>query len=211
MKCKNCESKQFYKLQNDYIKCKVCAKKYSLKKLQKEQKILEYFCEDKNALETSKELKLNYKTVKNRFDDFRYYLAKFLEDQYNNSVKNYTEYEEFYYIKQRQKFKKKKSLDEAINIIGFSSNDKVYTILMPKVGKRAFDREDGFIEHLNWKKIHSQNSYKSKLGEFWKFFEKHIKKYKGVDEDNFFYYLKEFEFKFNFDKKEQIQILNNLF
>ena len=210
MICQNCNNTTFYTLANDYIKCKTCAKKYSLKKLQKDNLIIIQFCENKNALKISKELELNYKTVKDRFDIFRKKIALFLEHEYNHSIKDYNEYEEFYYIKEREKKKKKKSLSDAINIMGFYSNEKVYILLMPKVGKRAFDIEDGFIQYLNWNKIHSLNSHQTNLNIFWKFFEDNLKKYKGVEEDNFFYYLKESEFKFNYKKDEQIKILRNL-
>ena len=67
---------------------------------------------------------------------------------------------------------------------------------MPKIGRRAFDIEDGFIQYLNWNKIHSLNSHQTKLNIFWKFLEDNLKKYKGFDENNFFYYLKESEFTF---------------
>jgi transposase len=211
MKCQNCSNTNFYILANDYIKCKNCAKKYSLKKIEKDKQIAISFSQNKNALETSKELQLNYKTVKDRFDIYRKEIAIYLEDQYNNSVKDNTEYEEFYYIKEREKKKKKKSLSQAINIMGFYSNEKIYTILMPKIGKRAFDIEDGFIEYLNWHKIHSKNSYQSKLNEFWKFLEENLKKYKGVEEENFFFYLKECEFRFNYSQKEQLEIIKNLY
>ena len=211
MKCQNCNNTNFYILANDYIKCKKCAKKYSLKKIEKEKKVAISFSQNKNALETSKELQLNYKTVKDRFDIYRKEIAIYLENQYNNSVKDNTEYEEFYYIKEREKKKKKKSLSQAINIMGFYSNEKIYTILMPKIGKRAFDIEDGFIEYLNWHKIHSKNSYQSKLNEFWKFLEENLKKYKGVEEENFFFYLKECEFRFNYSQKEQLEIIENLY
>ena len=154
---------------------------------------------------------INYKTVKDRFDIFRKKIALFLENEYNNSIKSYNEYEEFYYIKEREKKKKKKSLSEAINIMGFYSNEKVYTLLMPKIGKRAFDIEDGFIQYLNWNKIHSLNSHQTNLNKFWKFLEDNLKKYKGMEEDNFFYYLKESEFRFNYSKDEQIEILKNLY
>ncbi|MFW2567753.1 hypothetical protein [Aliarcobacter butzleri] len=182
-----------------------------MKKLEKDKLIIEKFCEDKNALETAKELDLNYKTVKDRFDLLRRKIAIFLEEEYQNSIKDYSEYEEFYYIKEREKNKKKKSLSEAINIIGFYSNGKVYTLLMPKIGNRAFDIEDGFIQYLNWYKIHSQNAHQTKLNEFWKYIELNLKKYKGIEENNFFYYLKEYEFKFNYKKCNQITILNNIF
>lgn len=210
MICQNCNNTTFYTLANDYIKCKTCAKKYSLKKLQKDDLIIIQFCENKNALKISKELELNYKTVKDRFDIFRKRIALFLEHEYNHSIKDYNEYEEFYYIKEREKKKKKKSLSESINIMGFYSNKKVYTLLMPKIGRRAFDIEDGFIQYLNWNKIHSLNSHQTNLNIFWKFLEDNLKKYKGFEEDNFFYYLKESEFKFNYTKDEQIEILRNL-
>lgn len=106
MICPNCNNISFYSLANDYIKCKTCAKKLSLKKIEKDKTIIKEFCEDKNALETSKELELNYKTVKDRFDLFRKKIAIFLEEEYHNSIKDYTEYEEFYYIKEREKKKK---------------------------------------------------------------------------------------------------------
>lgn len=211
MICPNCNNNTFYILANDYIKCKICAKKLSLKKIEKDRLIINKFCEDKNALETAKTLDLNYKTVKDRFDLFRKKIAIFLEEEYHNSIKDYREYEEFYYIKEREKKKKRKSLSEAVNIIGFYSNERIYSILMPKVGNRAFDVEDGFIQYLNWYKIHSQNSHQTKLSEFWKYLESNLKRYKGFEEENFFYYLKEYEFKFNYNKKEQIEILNKLF
>lgn len=210
MKCKNCNNKYFYTLQNGYIKCKSCAKKYSVKKLQKEEAIIKAFCENKNALETSKELNLNYRTIKDKYDEIRHKIALFLEEEYNSSVKDYSEYEEFYYFRQRDKNKKKKNLYEAINIMGFYSNEKVYTLLMPKLTTMMFEEDKGFDAYLNWYKIHSQNSYQTNLKSFWSFLEQNLKKYKGVNEDNFFYYLKESEFKFNFSYEKQIEILFNL-
>ena len=149
MICQNCKSVEFYTLASDYIKCKKCAKKFSLKKIEKDILIIQKFCENKTAFEISNELKLNYKTVKDRFDLLRQKIAVYSEDIYNSLIKDNTEYEEFYYLKEREKVKKKKSLSEAINIIGFYSNQKVYTLLMPKIGNRAFVVEDGFIQYLS--------------------------------------------------------------
>src|SRR5574344_1342108 len=210
MICPNCENKDFYNLANDYIKCKKCAKKLSLKKIEKDKLIIQKFCENRTAFEVSNELELNYKTVKDRFDVLRQKIAVYSEDIYNSSIKDNTEYEEFYYLKEREKVKKKKSLSEAVNIIGFYSNQKVYTLLMPKIGNRAFDIEDGFIQYLSWYKIHSQNAHQTQLNKFWKFLEKNLKKHKGVDEDNFFYYLKEYEFKFNYKKSEQLGLQRDM-
>jgi transposase-like protein len=210
MNCPNCKNSSFYTLANGYIKCKKCAKKLSLEKLKKDRLIIEKFCEDKNALETSRELNLNYKTVKDRFDLFRKKIALFSEDVYQNSIKDYSEYEEFFYIKEREKHKRKKSLSQAINIIGFYSNGKVYTLLMPKIQSYNFNTDEEFTRYFNWYKLRSYNAYKTKLNEFWKYIDVKLKKYKGINEDNFFYYLKEQEFKFNYKKHNQIEILKGL-
>ena len=45
----------------------------------------------------------------------------------------------------------------------------------------------------------------------WKFLEKNLKKYKGVEEENFFFYLKECEFRFNYSKEEQLEIIENIY
>lgn len=207
MKCPNCDNTNFYKLKDDYIKCKKCTKKYSLKKIEKDRLIKTAFCENKTALELSKEMGVNYRTIKDRYDEYRYNIAKFLEDEYNNTIKDYNEYEEYYYFNQRQKNKKIKSLYEAINIMGFYSNGKVYTLLMPKLINRKESNNENFEQYLNWHKIHSKESYKTNLYRFWLFLEENLKKYKGIKEEHFFYYLKECEFRFNYSKDEQIQIL----
>ena len=211
MICSNCKNRNFYNLANDYIKCKKCAKKLSLKKIAKDKLIIEKFCENKNALQSSKELKLNYKTIKDRFDAIRQKIAIFSEETYNNSIKINVEFEEFYYLKEREKAKKRKSLSEAVNIIGFYSNDKVYTLLMPNLKHRRESNSEGFEEYLNWHRIYSKESYKTKLYDFWKYLEENLKRYNGISYENFFYYLKEYEFKFNYEKQNQKEILNKLF
>ena len=210
MKCQNCDNTTFYNLANEYIKCKKCAKKYSLKKIQKEQDIINVFCENSTAHEGSIALELNYKTVKNGFDEIRYKIAKFLEDEYNKSIKDYSEYQEYYYFTQKQKSKKIKSLYEAINILGFHSNDKVFTLLMPRLTQVYESSNKEFDKYLSWNKIYSKEFYKTKLYDFWKYLEENLKKYKGIEKDNFFFYLKECEFKFNYKKEEQLEILKNL-
>ena len=46
--CPYCDSKQLYILKNGHIKCSWCKRKYSLKKIQTNQKIIQAFCEDEN-------------------------------------------------------------------------------------------------------------------------------------------------------------------
>jgi len=211
MICKNCKNQTFYTLADDYIKCKKCAKKYSLKKLKRDQDILDGFCKNITALELSKQLELNYKTIKNRYDEIRAKLPQFLENEYNSMPKDFSEYEEYYYFTKKQKLQNIKSLYEAINIIGFYSNEKVYTLLMPNLKQRRESlNANEYEEYLNWHKIYSKESYKTKLYDFWKFLEENLKKYKGIENEYFFYYLKECEFRFNYTLEEQEKILKNL-
>ena len=48
------------------------------------------------------------------------------------------------------------------------------------------------------------------LSDFWHFLENWLDHFKGVKKENFIYYLKEAEFKFNYDKEEQRMILQKM-
>ena len=66
--------------------------------------------------------------------------------------------------------------------------------------KTHYDR----IRLLNTKYLEEQyNKHAEEIKEF----DEYFYRVRGVDKDNFIYYLKEFEFKFNYSKKEQKDIL----
>ena len=210
--CPSCKSSNLYILKNDYLKCKDCSKKFSPKKQSLDFKIIDCFCKDYNALEVSKLLSINYRTVQNRYTYFRKLCATYLEELYNNSVQENSAYEEHYYFSQKDKNKKRKSIYDAINIIGFYSNNRVFTLLMPPLPKPLEEQEDkSFEKYMQWHKIYSQEYNNSKLKEFWDFLDTSMKKYKGVNNMGFFYYLKECEFKFNFSNIEQQSILKDIY
>ncbi|AXH14809.1 hypothetical protein [Malaciobacter mytili] len=199
--CPYCNSKTLYILKDNYRKCKDCNKKFSLKKLQLDINIIEAFCEDISALQVSNDFQINYRTVSNRYDIFRRLIANYLEDIYHTSIQDSTSYEEFYYFNEKQLQKRHKSLYDAINIIGFYCNNRVYTLLMPSLPKLPLQEPDeNFERYLKWHKLQSQNSYTTPLKDFWRFLRENLKKYKGITKDNFFFYLKECEFKYNFSK-----------
>jgi len=210
--CPFCDNNSLYNLQDNYKKCKSCKTKFSLTKLETDLKIINFFCNNINANKTAKLLDVNYRTVQNRYMLFRKLIASFLEDEYNRSIKDNSSYEEYYYFTQRKQNKKNRSLFEAINIIGFYSSQKIYTLLMPRLPKYSAQSSTKDYEYyLKWHKLYSINSYKTPLSIFWKYLEENLKKYKGIDEKNFFYYLKECEFKFNYLQNRQIEILKNLY
>lgn len=210
--CPFCNHQKLYTLNNEYRKCQKCKKKFSLKKHDTDLKAIYYFCNSINANSTSKILKVNYRTMQNRYMLFRKLIASFLEDRYNNSIKDNTAYEEYYYFTSKHKNRKKRSLFDAISIIGFYSNKQIYTLLMPKLPKYSSSENSKDYEYyLRWHKLNSENAYKTPLNIFWKYLESNLKKYKGIDERNFFYYLKESEFKFNYLYNDQIEILKKLY
>lgn len=213
MICPYCKSKRLYHLKDNYKKCSVCQRKFSPKKIETDLRVIELFCNNINANRCSKILKVNYRTVQNRYTIFRKLIAYYLEEQHYNIVQDNSSYEEYYYFTNRQKKNKKNSLYDAINIIGFYSNKKIFTLLMPKLSRYDMGDNDSnnFENYLKWHKIYSQYAYTTPLHIFWKYLEENLKKYKGVNEENFFYYLKECEFKFNYLQNIQIEILKDLF
>lgn len=211
-KCPFCSTKRLYTLQNNYKKCSYCNKKFSLKKIETDYTIISFFCNNISAFRCSKILKLNYRTVQNRYVFFRKLIAKYLEEEHYNSVLDNSSYEEFYYFTNKEKKNKKRSLYNAINIIGFYSNRKIFTLLLPSLPLYENQEENqAFEKYLKWHKIYSKDSYTTPLSVFWKYLEENLKKYKGVNEENFFYYLKECEFKFNYLQNKQIEILKDIY
>lgn len=70
-KCLFYDKYGLYRLADKRVKCKYCSRYYSLKKLKRDLQILYYFYLEISARKASKELKLNYKTIQNRFMKFR--------------------------------------------------------------------------------------------------------------------------------------------
>ena len=94
-------------------------------------------------------------------------------------------------------------------------HDLVYTLLLPdqfshiknaqKDIKITYMKE--YAKHLNRYKIMHFEKFDSRLIRFWIFLEENLLHFKGVSRENFIYYLKEYEFKFNYTKEEQKKIL----
>jgi len=204
-KCSSCNNNKFYTLANSYIKCTKCKRKYSLKKIQKQKDLINKFCQNKTALETSKLLKLNYITVSKKFKELRILIIEYLDQNYQR-IKHYSnEFDEYIYTKNDEIYK-------AHNFLTFNYNNYIYNLMLPNLYKfNHFYKEDTslskFLFHNKIAKLESKNSL---INDFWLYFEEFIKKYKGVDKKNFILYLKESEFKFNHKKEDQEDILLSL-
>ncbi|MGE4418360.1 MAG: transposase [Sulfurimonas sp.] len=180
-------------------------------------KIIECFCNDLNINEVSKKLDINYVTAKKRYDLFRQFIASRLEDEFKD--KTVIEYDEYIYLEKSKKDIKENIFD-AQNFLTFHYENKIYNLLMQNLNmyKNQF-MDDGadeayfkeFSKYMMFNKISKIQKKENLITKFWIFFENSILKYKGVRHENFFYYLKEIEFKFNYSKEVQKEILTDLY
>ena len=217
MKCIYCNNKKLYYLKSEQVKCSKCKKKFSLKKVQKDMRLIELFCQSHSANETAQMMNLNYVTTSNRFKLFRVLIAKYLEDNYID--KDVLEYDEYIYLPQ-SKSKIKENIFDAQNFITFHFEEQVFNLLMPNLNtykkqflddeaEKAYFKE--FSKYMMLNKISKTQKRENIITKFWIFFEESILKYKGVSNKNFFLYLKEVEFKFNYTRTEQKEILTLLY
>ncbi|NOX15734.1 MAG: IS1595 family transposase [Epsilonproteobacteria bacterium] len=217
MRCPKCNSIKLYKLKSKQLKCSTCRAKFSPARIHRDLSVIKIFCDNFTINQASIKLGLNYVTIKNRYEIFRKLVANFLEDKYQD--KKVIEYDEYIYLE-----KSKKKIDENIfdaqNFLTFHYKDKIYNLLMPNLNRyknqflsdgmdKAYFNE--FSKFMMLNKIAKIQNRENLITKFWIFFEKSITKYKGIKNDNFFYYLKEIEFKFNYTKEEQENILKNLY
>ncbi len=217
MNCPYCNHTNTYRLNTGQEKCAKCKKKFSPKKIYKNIIFAENFCNNKTAKECSKELGFNYITVKKTYELFRSLISKYQEDEFNRYQSQ--EYDEYVYLPKSKK-KIKENIFDAQNFLTFSYNeDQIYNLLMPNLNKyKSQFLDDGledvyfkeFSKFMMFNKIAKTNKKDNSITRFWNYFEDEILKYKGIDNENFFFYLKEFEFKFNHKKSEAKEILLHL-
>lgn len=215
--CIYCNNR-LYQLKNTMVKCSICAKKYSLAKLQRDFDVLDAFVESLTARECAKRLNLSYQIVFNRYELIRKLLVLHSHDYYEYKRENLDEFEEYMYICKSKK-KDYTNIIESQNFITFEYEDKVYNFLLPSLKRfqTKLDEGDSEVLHDNAFKKFIITSHISKLKKldnsiikFWKFFEEFITPYKGVKGEYFLGYLKEAEFKFNYTKQEQKELLTGL-
>ena len=204
MSCIYCEHYILYKLKNGYYKCAKCKRKFSPKKIDRKAKILKGFLDELKPTEISEKYNISYATVVKEIKHIRRVIANICEEEFLKK-ENIKEFEEYLYIPQSLK-RNPNSIYKAQNFLTIDyggkiynimlSNMKNYKILTPKEIKSMF-RQSRII------KIYE----KTLIKKFWLYFEEFIKRFKGISEEEFFYYLKEAEFRFNNYKIELKEII----
>jgi len=204
-----------YRLKDGRLKCSACHKKTSIIKINKILFLMECYLSNISALEASKRLQISYISAKKYYHTLRVISAQICEEQYLYERAKMCEYDEYYYL-EASKQKEKKAVFDAHNFLTFDYEGHIYTILMPSLQKykQQFlqdNVEDAYIaEFHTFKRRHKiikLSTYHNKIVDFWNYFEKHITHYKGITDEYFPYYLKEFEFKYNHSKESAFTLL----
>ena len=203
MKCIYCKA-QTYKLNNGYFKCKICKKKFSPKKFDRKKKIQECFCKDFSINRCAKTLKLNYITVQKEYKKIREDIILKQEEQFLNK-KKILEYDEYIYIP-KSKANQKSAIFDGFNFLTYNFDNKIYNILLPSLKRYKPILLEDSADEVYYKELekfllswHLSNSGGSSfIKSFWQYFEEFMLRFNGINSDNFIYYLKEAEYKFNY-------------
>ena len=206
-RCVHCGGQKLYRLSDGRLKCAACRKKLSPRRLERDQKVLECFCRRKSALECAAELGMGYRSVLDRFMEYRRAMAAHMERDFA-AKKRTVAYDEYLYL-DPSKRRDKRNIFDAHNLLTFHYDGKIYNLLLPDLSRfKPAMVEDG-LEGVYYREFERfmrrsriTSSRDALIERFWDSLEEFFARYRGVNRQNFIYYLKEAEFLFNFDCKK---------
>jgi transposase-like protein len=158
------------------------------------------FIESVNARKASDQTGMHFATVQKHYEVFRKELALKSDEQYQLNSHRVTEYDEYLYLP--KSLKAEENIDKFQHFLTLSYDNKVYNLMMPDIKRYRIDTEDGqkrslLIKYLSFSKVAKLSKAQSIITEFWDYFEKFILQYRGVSNEQFIFYLKEAEWRFN--------------
>jgi len=229
--CKSCGHKNLYHYKDQRVKCTNCSDRYFLKTSFLELWTLYYFSIESTANKTAKELKLNYRTVLTRFNNYRRVILQY-QDNHFQLLSGEIECDESYFGG-RRKYLRGRSKSNKVIVLGLlERKGKIYTTIVENVKasslleeiKMKSDKSSVFFtdrfksyKSLQFFRKHIQIDHQEKFVDgknhingiegFWSYAKERLLKYHGVSKYNFILYLKELECKFNFRKENMFQLL----
>ena len=201
MNCIYCNYYILYKLNNGYYKCAKCKRKFSPKKIERKAKILKAFLNELTPHQASKKYNISYATIVKEYKLIRKIITQICEEEFLKK-EEIKEFEEYLYIP------KNKSILNAQNFLTIDYGGKVYNIMLSSMKNYSLYSEEEIKKFLRQSKIIKLQN-RLIIYQFWEYFENFIKKFRGVNENNFFLYLKEAEFRFNNFKISLKYIINS--
>ncbi len=167
-------------------------------KLEKKMRLRECFQSGTTATATAKREKIHIATVLKYFDTFRKELTEKLEIDFNRNSDRVDGYDEYLYIP--KSLNVEQNINKIEHFLTMSYDNRVYNIKMPSLKKYHMETPDKsklFLKYLRFNRVSKISTAQSTIRDFWNYFEKFIIQYKGVKSENFIYYLKEAEWRFN--------------
>ncbi len=230
--CIFCGKYNLYKLKDKRVKCKHCSKKYSLVKLKKDLQILYYFCLEISARKTAKELNFDYKLIHRKFMQFRKLIANYCNNQ-AEKLNGEIEIDESYFGGKRKGNRGRGAKNKAIVFGILERKGKIYTKIVENVSAETLMNEiknktnkgsvfytDGWksyasleqygkhniIEH-DKELVDKNHNHINGIEGFWSFAKERFHKYHGIKKNNYPFYLKEMEFRFNHRNESVFNLL----
>jgi transposase-like protein len=141
--------------------------------------------------------------VQKEYQKLREEIVLIQEESFLNK-KQLLGYDEYIYIP-KTKSNNKSSIFDGFNFLTYNYDNKIYNILLPSLKRYKPKLIEDNMQEVYFKELekfllsyHLSNKGANPLiEEFWQYFEDFILKFNGINSDNFIYYLKEAEFKFN--------------
>ena len=195
MRCPYCNNIKIYHLANNQKKCAKCRRKFSTKKIERRAKLFECFKNGFNATNCAKVHNMHIATVLKYFMEFRKELALMADIEFNKNSHKVTGYDEYLYLPKSLKIEE--NIDKLQHFLTLSYDNKVYNIMMPSIKKYGTNPDKLLLKYLRFNTISKISTAQNTITKFWDYFEEFILQYKGVNSENFIYYLKEAEWRFN--------------
>ena len=184
--------------------------------------ILYYFYLEISARKASKELKLNYKTIQSRFMQFRRKIAEYC-NQEARELNGEVEIDESYFGGKRKGQRGRGAKNKTIVFGILERKGKIYTKIVENVSAETLMGEiknktkkgsvfytDGWKSYTSLEQYGKHNIIRHDKDEFvenhnhingiegfWSFAKERFHKYHGINKNNYPFYLKEMEFRFN--------------
>lgn len=175
--------------------------KYTRLSKNKVNKIMRCFCADLGSTQTAKLTGINRNTVNDWYQTFRIEIAGFQEAQVKQSSGSF-ELDESYFGGMRKKLhakdrrKRGRGAENKIPVFGIKKRDDgaVYTKIIENASKQYSDRKGNHINGIE---------------NFWAFSKQRLSKFHGISRKNFYYHLKECEFRYN-KKHDMMKVLRRV-